>query len=842
MGTLDNLYPPVINTYMPAFVVNEDGAGEIKVYFSISKYNSKEDIGQVWVSVNDQFTNMALINTPSGFLLTGVEEDSNKIGDDRYYVKIKNSNLLNGKWEKNKDYKVQIRFSNIPEENLEDEKEMIKDSFIIKNLQYFSEWSTVCLIYPILQPQLELKSFDENLETIFSSMRNSIVGKVSFKDEETLDSYRIKIYEKHQVIPVFDSGEINTGIINSNEINYTLKYGFLDGEHYELEVDYLTSRLYSETKRYSFLILDPVGKELEATLYVTPEKDLGRIKINLVSDKEYYFGNMTIRRASGKTNFTIWEDVHNFVVDSSGFIDYTWYDYSIESGIWYQYCIQKRSSYGDRGLIVKGIEQTQPLFSSVMKNCEKPHSKNDFNKQSQSIVYLEDIFLSGENGKHLKIKFNPQINSFTHTLLESSVQTIGSKYPFIRRNADVDYRQFPISGLISYHMDDGNLFTDKEELLNSPSLYEDFNKQQGITDYNDFTLEREFRKRVKEFLYNGKVKLFKSASEGNILIRLMNISLTPNASLGRMVYSFSATAYEIDDLTIENLDKYNIQPIDEIQDIVSTKYEIFKQNIFEIKENGYKDLKALISEVNLFPEEGIVKTIKGLKNLEIEIEGPPYPIVINEKGYSPLFDSSEQGYFVSGYLLQINGEAFYVNADGYFSINPELNLEISDLKILNPYENDSLKVTTLATLIVEEREDETTIPQSMNIYRKVGQINEEFRKDDNIVEFIFNKYYMLNGKEYQKVVDINSIRIETDPYTLLKLKDSLEDGVREFLIGETGVLNLEEKDFMLEGLWYAGINDPEKPKLEAPDSKYISVTYFYDLEKGAYKKEKGVSK
>ena len=45
----------------------------------------------------------------------------------------------------------------------------------------------------------------------------------------------------------------------------------------------------------------------------------------------------------------------------------------------------------------------------------------------------------------------------------------------------------------------------------------------------------------------------------------MNISLTPKAELGRMIYSFNATAYEIDNLTIENLDKYNIQKIGELK-------------------------------------------------------------------------------------------------------------------------------------------------------------------------------------------------------------------------------------------------------------------------------------
>ena len=52
-------------------------------------------------------------------------------------------------------------------------------------------------------------------------------------------------------------------------------------------------------------------------------------------------------------------------------------------------------------------------------------------------------------------------------------------------------------------------------------------------------------------------------------MRLMNISLTPENALGRMLYTFNATAYEIDELTIENINKYNIQQVGQLEDIIS---------------------------------------------------------------------------------------------------------------------------------------------------------------------------------------------------------------------------------------------------------------------------------
>ena len=45
------------------------------------------------------------------------------------------------------------------------------------------------------------------------------------------------------------------------------------------------------------------------------------------------------------------------------------------------------------------------------------------------------------------------------------------------------------------------------------------------------------------------------------MIRLMNVSLSPDDKLGRMLYTFSATAYEIAELNYENLVKYGFEKI-----------------------------------------------------------------------------------------------------------------------------------------------------------------------------------------------------------------------------------------------------------------------------------------
>ena len=150
-------------------------------------------------------------------------------------------------------------------------------------------------------------------------------------------------------------------------------------------------------------------------------------------------------------------------------------------------------------------------------------------------IHFEHMFLyDGE--KQLKIKFDPKVSSFKTNHLETKTDTIGGKYPMFYRNDIVSYKEFPISGLISYHSDYEKLFMDWET-EDSKYFYndilKDFNKAK-----NDIVQEHAFKIAVLDWLNNGQPKLFRSPVEGNYIIKLMNVSLSPNDSLGRMLHTF----------------------------------------------------------------------------------------------------------------------------------------------------------------------------------------------------------------------------------------------------------------------------------------------------------------
>ena len=174
------------------------------------------------------------------------------------------------------------------------------------------------------------------------------------------------------------------------------------------------------------------------------------------------------------------------------------------------------------------------------------------------MVVFEDIFLTSGD-KQLKIRFNPSLTSFKHTLSEVKIDTIGSKYPFIKRNGYVDYVQFPLGGLITSAMDGEGLFTSKTEIYKDMiPYYNAYNEEKNIPIWQDTVWEKKFRDKVMDFLYEDNLKLFRSPTEGNFIIRIMDLNFQPNQTLGRRLWAFSSNAYEMEDCTLENLYKYGI--------------------------------------------------------------------------------------------------------------------------------------------------------------------------------------------------------------------------------------------------------------------------------------------
>ena len=57
--------------------------------------------------------------------------------------------------------------------------------------------------------------------------------------------------------------------------------------------------------------------------------------------------------------------------------------------------------------------------------------------------------------------------------------------------------------------------------------------------------------------------MFRSPGEGNYIVRLLNATMAPVDPTGRMLHTFTCSAYEIAESSYENLDKYNFIQIEQ---------------------------------------------------------------------------------------------------------------------------------------------------------------------------------------------------------------------------------------------------------------------------------------
>ena len=165
MAATNALYPALIETYMPAFLIDSgDTEKDIcKVYFSISQYNSFSRIANAQVSVRNQNTNLSVLNKsqyPCEVMVTNIYVDDTVTTDAKYYVKIRKTDMENNNFRVDEYYKVQIRFTDVDAEPVSMTPPQSIDSWLVNNLDHFSEWSSVCLIRGISKPSLELLDWD----------------------------------------------------------------------------------------------------------------------------------------------------------------------------------------------------------------------------------------------------------------------------------------------------------------------------------------------------------------------------------------------------------------------------------------------------------------------------------------------------------------------------------------------------------------------------------------------------------------------------------------------------------------------------------------------------------
>lgn len=483
------LYPPYIDGKLPA----QPYAGTFKIPFTMNRAVGTSDFNAIQIRMRSVFTDQLI-----------AEVATNKYSGGMAEFNLSNSSLTAGQY-----YKVQLAYV---------QNESVGYYSTVGIVKFTGDLPTLRL--DGMTETIEGSGVYKNTETYFG-----IYTPPSADSSEKEFSYRFEVYQGNRTL--YDTGNL-LHKADSEKDEFTLPLQLGANEQCRLKYSVITINNITCNTTYVIEGASENTEEIKGELIATEIKDEAFIEVILqfndsvsASEKD---GKYKLWRYNIDTNTSLllgtitMQNIQNI----QDVIIYK--DYELEQGCTYRYSIQR-------------VDESTHTVSPAL--------------ESEAIfVDFEDMYLyDGE--RQLRLRFDPKISSFKTTVLESKIDTLGGTYPIFFRNSAVKYKEFPLSALVSMLMDENEQFLswkDGEDYRSRTAATPDDNDT--FENYTNFSArnikkEREFKLAVMDWLNNGEVKLFKSPTEGNYIVRLMNISLSPNDTLGRMIHTMSAQAYEV---------------------------------------------------------------------------------------------------------------------------------------------------------------------------------------------------------------------------------------------------------------------------------------------------------
>ena len=794
------LYPPILASTQSVFSINEIPNG-YEVKFSLASITTYDEIGHIGILVAKQSNNKSIANTslyPDGVIYKSWDKQENSIT-------IASSDL-SPTWEPGSLYKIQLRFgsSTLPSGNPPWSSFASWHKTQVQ-ANAFSEWSTAMIVKPIHTPTLTIIK-DSSVYTGSSTRAASLVAsltptffgvcKIPAEDKEVEESYKFEIFQGNTLLESsgwlsHTSGEEDAVYFKTlleNQQTYKITYNVRTNNGYE-----------TNSSPFNFVAVRSTLGDLEdLSIEAVGDQENGRVILMLeATASQLVTGNFVITRSSEASDFKLWEDIRflNYSTEVFNPAKACFIDYTIESGITYRYAIQ--------GLNINEV-RTNPLYTQKI------------------MVDFEYGFLS-RDGVQLRLTFNQKMSSFKHSTLRSKQDTLGDKYPHLLQNGNAYYAEFPISGLITYQGNTETFFEPrssgvyyKDELMlatgkfevkqgmrpqaprsdasivnpDDPSSYKPAESAEGVIDYtitsdmtdNNIFIERKFREKVEEFLNDFTCKLYRSPTEGNIVVNLMNISMTPNEMLGRMIYDFSATAYEVLDNTLPEMDKYGVIDIGEFgstiqlgdiyysfgqvdywpgQESLNIYEKIAQQEETEVGELYKYQLESVQSFwIEPYPKDKIIDLIAEWRAREGDNGIPSY--------LTDFLAASE----ATPIRMTVNGQSIYISPFKVYTLNDNeitnLALQSSALPILVNY---------VVSLTLQESSTVHEIT-SIDISTDFGQVAGLFSENEEVLQ-----QYNFN---YSQSTDLKIA--ESGPYSIYQSKDLVA------IIKETMKKHIEETE------------------------------------------------
>lgn len=622
---LQPLYPPILPGTTPPFYTKEKGTYLLTVPFSLNKLNLIQDIGGVKLKIRDADTDIELarvnaIPTSISLSLEGCQATFD----------LSHVNGINvGKY-----YKIQLAYLDIDN---------------VSNIGYYSTISIVkCTAYPTVSI-LGLTSSTINGDITYYT------GKYKNLDDPTekSSSYQFTLYDDNENVLITTGWTAHNANTNDTKYestdNYTLSYVLNETDRYKIQYSVTTQNgLVVHSPMYILSGSSSISPLIDVVIDAQLNYDNGCVDVWLNPSKKYnnlYQGTFMLSRMCSKDNYKSQIQIFSFMLKGELPNKPVFHDFTVEHGYTYKYTLQQYNTYNI---------YSSRLYSNTVE------------------VYFEDAFLF-DGHRQLKIRFNPKVSSFKTVIQDTKKNTLGSKYPFFFRNGIVEYKEFPISGLISYLMDENEFFFQKTTELNMDPFFE---PTTNIVDQN-ISYERRFKMAVLDWLNDGCLKLFRSPAEGNYLVRLSNVSLSPTDTVSRMLHTFSCTADEIADCTPTNLQHYGFLD-------TTSELETLALRFATINFDNYI--------------ETLIGTLQHSSNTA-NASAATVEAALEEFAHTDLFDGRQCVYFKFDECepgetwFTFGNEKYVIGATGSYEVTLPNNSEILSLHIVNPHRHMSGSLT-----------------------------------------------------------------------------------------------------------------------------------------------------
>lgn len=568
----DTLFPPILDTFIDSFIRTDS---HLRVWFDLSPYNVAADTRHIHIIISDQQSNdNVLVDDPNGIKIVEPQYDT---ATRRWYVSIDRW-WIRDQWVINRFYKIQLRIDSKkwPAGTSPVDTSNKKAKYLLENQQYFSEWSTVALVRPLARPSFKLRETPvvTNGSLLFS-------GMLTFEDKretETMRSYSIEIRngDTNALLSVINE-VVGVQTLFPNEINRQIDFPLTYNGPIKLVLTYVTQHNFKGTREFvvqATSVSTPIPGWVP-TLSVKADNEEGVVRVS-IKNKGAVNGTCVLTRADSVDRFGSYQTLREYPV--KGDIDVTYEDRSVSSLIWYKYAI-------------RFVSEDKRKYSSYV-----------ISKEMLPTFYNAFI---GDKDRQLKLLYDYKVGSVRQNVNRTKIDTLGSKYPKFAENAVLKYRQMDISGTLAASVDGAEMFLRKDDELDK-TLYEryknnprwrdpigehsvthepiydasvsherlpevvqndhpDFHKYPKMdkigdkkdlhdtkrlymtSTQNDWMWERIFREHCLDWLNDGNPKLYRSMAEGNMIVMLSDVSLSPHAGTSRMIWDFSATVYEIGD-------------------------------------------------------------------------------------------------------------------------------------------------------------------------------------------------------------------------------------------------------------------------------------------------------